>query len=229
MNRTSLLYWWPKVKDLGIPVPKTVILETDRQTLRSVLEGPWPAHLAVHVYEAARQIGFPLFLRTDMASGKHGWKETCYVDREEILLANARGVIEENEIGIIGLDYRALVFREILDLESYFLAFRGDLPIARERRYFIRDGRVECHHPYWPEDAIRHPSRDDWRVLLVNLNHQPFSEIELLTSHARKVGTVLDGYWSVDFAMTHDGTWWLIDMAEGQKSWHPPCSRYGDD
>lgn len=30
-----------------------------------------------------------------------------------------------------------------------------------------------------------------------------------------------EGYWSVDFAKGQDGTWYFIDMAEGDQSWHP--------
>lgn len=227
MIKTSLLYWWPKVKDLGIPVPKTVILEVDNETLSSILEAPWDPHLAVHVYEAAREIGFPLFVRTDLASGKHGWKRTCYVASEGMLLANVRGVVEENEMPIIPLDYRALVFREMLKLFAPFTAFRGDLPIAKERRYFIRDGQVECHHPYWIEGAVAagRAEAEGWREILAGLNTEYPSEIEILTSYSQNVAAVIEGYWSIDYAFAADGTWYLIDMAEGQKSWHPECSR----
>lgn len=224
--KTSLLYWWPKIENLGIPVPKTEILEVDRETLSSVLERPWPAHLAVHVYETARKIGFPLFVRTDLASGKHAWRRSCYVPTAEILLANIHRVVEENEIhGVVGLDYRALVFREFLTLFALFTAFRGDLPIAKERRYFVRDGDVQCHHPYWAEEAVAggRPKADGWRESLVMLNEEHESEVEILTSYSEKVAKVMEGYWSIDYAFAADGTWYLIDMAEGEKSWHPDC------
>ena len=41
-----------------------------------------------------------------------------------------------------------------------------------------------------------------------------------------RVGEVLDGYWSVDFAEVKSGGWYLIDMAEGNKSWHDKECKY---
>lgn len=233
MIKTSLLYWWPKVKDLGIPVPRTEIWEADLKSWFDAMEGgrfsPDLVGFLEEAQSVARLIGYPLFLRTDLASGKHGWKRTCFVQEESALGEHIYRVLEENEIaGIVGLDYRALAFREMLDLKSHFVAFRGDLPIAKERRYFVRDGEVVCHHPYWAEDAIRSPSRGDWRILLANLNHELPSEVELLTSYSKKIGSVLAGHWSVDYAKTVDGTWYLIDMAEGSKSWHDQSCKYAD-
>jgi len=223
--RTSLLYWWPKVKDLGIPVPRTEIWEADLKSwfdTVGVVRLPSNLSFLEEGQRVARLIGYPLFLRTDLASGKHGWKRTCYVEDESVLPEHIYGVLEENEIaGIIGLDYRALVFREMLSLFAPFTAFRGDLPIARERRYFIRDGKVECHHPYWPEDAIRNPSSKEWRSQLASLNYETIAEKEILAHYSEKVANEMPGYWSVDYAFAIDGTWYLIDIAEGEKSWHP--------
>jgi hypothetical protein len=30
----------------------------------------------------------------------------------------------------------------------------GNMPVCREYRYFIEDGRYCCSHPYWPMDTI---------------------------------------------------------------------------
>lgn len=229
--KTSLLYWWPKVKDLGIPVPRTEIWEADLKSWFDAMEGGrLPPNLAFleEAQRVARLIGYPLFLRTDLASGKHGWKRTCYVEEESLLPRHIYRVLEENEIaGIVGLDYRALVFREMLTLFAPFTAFRGDLPIARERRYFIRDGKVECHHPYWIEEAVAggRPKAEGWRETLAMLNMEHESEVEILTRYSEKVAEAMGGYWSIDYAFAVDGTWYLIDMAEGEKSWHPECER----
>jgi len=227
--KTSLLYWWPKVKDLGIPVPRTEIWEADLKSWFDAMEGgrlPPKIGFLDEAQRIARLIGYPLFLRTDLASGKHGWKRTCFVQEESALPEHIYGVLEENEIaGIVALDYRALVFREMLSLLAPFTAFRGDLPIARERRYFVRDGQIECHHPYWPEDAIGNPSCGDWRTQLASLSYETIAEKQILADYSEKVAQAMKGYWSVDYAFAVDGTWYLIDMAEGEKSWHPECAR----
>lgn len=106
-----------------------------------------------------------------------------------------------------------------------FTAFRG-LPIGMERRYFVKDGQVLCHHPYWPEDAIRNPSVDNWQDILKDLNTEGEEEIKLLTSYAEKISRAIEGYWSVDFCKDKSNSWWwLIDMAEAKESWHPQCDR----
>jgi len=224
-KRSSLLFWFPKIKNLGIPVPKTEVLEIERWDFLRWLWGERSIDKYIpRIVEKARKIGYPLFLRTDQASGKHSWKEACYIKSEKDLLKNLARVIEFNETAtIIGLPYKALVFREYIDLDWKFKAFWGEMPVAKERRYFIKNGRVLCHHPYWIEDAILRPSVENWRDLLKELNHETDEEIKLLSGYAERVAKVLDGYWSVDFACARDGKWFLIDMAVGEISWHPDC------
>jgi len=226
MNKDSLLYWYPKIKDLPIPQPKTLWVVIDRAEWVSALYGKNKIReeKITEIYNTARKIGYPLFLRTDHASGKHEWKDTCYVPSEDQLIPHVFRVIEFNELAdILGLPYKALVFREFIELDWKFKAFWGEMPVSRERRYFIKDGKVLCHHPYWVEDAIRKPSIENWRELLKELNTETTDEIEILTGYAEMVARVLDGYWSVDFAYGKNGKWYLIDMATGEHSWHPEC------
>jgi len=122
-----------------------------------------------------------------------------------------------------GLDFTSFVFREYIEMESGFKAFLGELPINKERRYFIKNGKVLCHHPYWIEDSISRPSIKNWKTVLEKLNEETEDEIELLTSYAEKVAKVLDGYWSIDFCLSKEGVWYLIDCALGKDSWHPKC------
>ena len=58
-------------------------------------------------------------------SGKHGWKNTCFIPDASKLERNMFGVIEENEMGAccFGPDYNALVFSEFLELDTPFVAF----------------------------------------------------------------------------------------------------------
>lgn len=228
MEKTSMLYWWPKVKDLGIPVPKTQIVEIPfKDLIMSLDEKPLEEKHTRRIVEASDQTGYPLFLRTDMGSAKHFWEDTCYVPDKESLFRHIWSLIDNTlAAGIFGeLDPNALVFREYLLLDSTFIAFSG-LPISRERRYFIRDGKVECHHPYWIQYAIekswRTPSKKNWKDLLAGLNSEDEAEVDVLAYYTESVGKVLPGYWSVDFALDRNrSTWYLIDMAEGDKSWHP--------
>lgn len=226
-NYSSMLYWWPKVKDLPIPQPKTVIVPVDVLALASFWDQDIePLKPFIPKLEAAAaEIGHPLFLRTDILSNKHDWENSCYVEQEQDLLDHVWNLIDMN-FSIFGPAPSALVFRQYIPLASRFTAFSGKMPVAPERRYFVRDGVVQCHHPYQPPDSIWGASTPDWCDLLDEMNKITAIDREWLSICAVAVSTVLKGYWSVDFALAADGRWLLIDCAEGEKSYHWSSCRY---
>lgn len=240
MNPNSMAIWLPVVEQLGIPSPRTELVSVEGELISKVLDGE-----AISAEEEkelvaqtaalkakAEQFGYPFFLRTDLASGKHQWGTPCFVPGAETFMACVSGVIEFNELaGMFGLDYEFLAFRELLDLDASFKAFHG-LPIARERRYFAEAGKgVVCHHAYWVEDALRFyqetaPPPENWRSLLADLNDQR-KDPPYLVHWASAAADLLGGSWSVDFARTKAGDWYLIDMAHADESWHPGHSGEG--
>lgn len=224
-----MLYWFPKIKKLKVPYPKTVIVKCEGiHDFIKFIYNPklFPEKLLNQLKAKAKEIGYPLFLRTDHISGKHHWNKTCFVRREEDLKSHIIQLIETSELAsILGLPINAFVFREFIELDWKFKAFEG-MPVAPERRYFIKDGKVICHHPYWVENSIKFWVRnykppENWVELLREINTETEDEITLLSKYSIAIGKVLKGYWSVDFAYAKDGTWYLIDMATGEKSWHP--------
>ena len=126
-----------------------------------------------------------------------------------------------------------LAFRKFLDLDTKFTYFTGNLPIGKERRYFIRKGKVQCHHHYWVQEAFdqRYMIAQDYTStqynklmrILAKLNKEDPEEITLLTKYAQQIADIMPEYYSVDFAMDKTGKWWMIDMAKGSLSWHPKC------
>jgi len=225
MDKTSLLFWFPKIKDLGIPVPKTEILLVN-EDFTKYIDNPkdFPKKILDEIKTTARKIGYPLFLRTDYLSGKHNiFKFVPYIEREEDLLNSVLLLAEETAMAWL-IGFRALVFREYLKLDWKFKAFSG-MPVARERRYFIKDGKILCCHPYWIEEAIKFwrttKEPENWRDILKQLNTDEIGDKPILRNYAKRVADVLEGFWSIDFAYAKDGHWYLIDMAEGNKSWHP--------
>ncbi len=236
MGDSSLCYWFPLVKDLDIPIPKTEIIEiraTDRRLMKKAIYGE-EIHenplFSYHLKEIGENLKYPLFMRTDQSSGKHEWVSTCYIETPEDLETHIYKVVEENMLdGIMGLPWVAIVLREYIPMASQFTAFRG-LPISPERRYFAEGGKIICHHPYWVEDAIGRgfhiPSLpQNWRELLKEMNTETEEEIELLSGYTEKISERLEGAWSVDFCKAKDGRWIFIDMAEAEISWHPECSQ----
>jgi hypothetical protein len=192
-------------------------------------DAPIPKDFLEEVVKEAEGIGYPLFMRTDVTSGKFNWIETCYVKSATQLPRNIWRLIEENlMIDMMGEALpSSLILREFLKLDTAFLAFEY-MPVAREFRIFVRDGHVECWHPYWPEDAIlfwgpKEPK--NWQARLSKLSENPSkAEWQTIEAMATKVGRILSGYWSVDICRTNKG-WYVTDAARGEVSHHVPCPK----
>lgn len=224
----SMLIWYPKIKDLPIPQPKTEIIVLTDEELDVLGNETVPDSVTNKVKVVCDKMGYPCFLRTDLASAKHSWKKSCFIDGKRELWKNIYEVISFNLCaGVLGLDFKALVVREYIPMDNRFTAFYGDMPVNPERRYFIFDSNVLCHHPYWIEEAIaqsKKPSVENWREIAKEMNTEYTDEIKLLTNYATVIAGLFNGYWSIDFCKAKDGRWILIDMATGEKSWHPECA-----
>ena len=157
-EQASLPYWWEKTRTLDIPQPKTVYTPYKEETLRRTLDGG--ALDIAPLLDAAEEVGgYPVFLRTDQMSGKHSWKDTCHVESAGVMRGHVLALLEENYMLDMGGEALpgGLAVREFLDLDWSFRAFHGRMPVATEVRTFLRDGTIECIHPYWPPQAIQ-----DW-------------------------------------------------------------------
>lgn len=227
MNKNSFFYWYPKIRN-QVPTPKTEMFIIPPDQLMKLINTPEDHETFLEKWgdvlrEKANLIGYPLFMRTDQMACKHSWKNTCYVATEEDLFRNMFRLVDENfAVDMFGeAEPNGLVFREFLNLEYKFKAFE-DTPISTEWRFFIRDGAVECIHPYWPPASIRRPSRRDWLKILKKQSEIGSTDKGILTKYSKAIGEVLDGYWSVDFCKTKMGVLYLTDMAAGERSYHWP-------
>lgn len=224
-DKNSMLYWYPKVKDLPIPQPKTIFIKVDPKFAFACIDGE-KSYDFEKLKEIANKIDYPLFLRTDQMSGKHDWENTCFVKNEENLPINILGVVDATlGCDAIGRPVNAFFFREYIPMDSKYIAFWGKMPVNPERRYFVEDGKVLCHHPYWIKEAIVKPDVKDWELLSEEMNVETEEEVRLLINYAKIVAKEFKEFWSIDFCKAKDGRWILIDMAIGENSWHPKdCS-----
>ncbi len=233
-----MLYWHPKIKHLDIPQPQTGIIQIPPAKFAELIDGN--STLSEYSEEFSKILNslgpFPIFLRTDNSSQKHSFKKTCRLPDELSLLGHILELVDSNMAS--NMTDNALVFRKWLDLDAGFSAFDG-LPINVEARAFINCGKVQCIHPYWPEGAIQqwldrrelsgrqfgksmpHQINPRWREILKSQNDIVIKSKQILEKYCTMV---IDGigsdYWSVDFALGRDGTWYLIDMAAGEVSYH---------
>lgn len=228
-----LSYWFPKIVGIpGIKTPRTEIVRT-KLPLYSLLDGkdPEPTDgetwhgLLDSLSEAVKSVGgAPAFMRTGQGSGKHEWRDTCFLKdaTRETIGQHVCQLVEWSElVDMFGLPYDVWVIRELLPTRPAFTAFK-DMPIVKERRYFIQDGRTVCRHPYWPAEAFSERysrAPDGWREQLDAMNNETMGEWAELTELSDRVGAAIGGDWSIDWLWTDRG-WYLTDMATAGDSFH---------
>ncbi len=226
-NRNRLSWWFPRIP-VGIPVPKTMIMRYDNDDLVGLLDrevSDGLKSLCFMIREAGERFGWPLFLRTDYLSGKHDWDKTCCVASAGHVPDCVVRLIEASVMAdAIGFPVDGWAVREMIPTTYSFKAFRGKMPIVKERRYFVKDGEVICHHPYWPREAFatdRHVTSDMWQHRLTSMNREGLQEVNLLSEMSSIVGEAIGGSWSIDWLWSaRHGRWYLTDMAEADVSYH---------
>lgn len=231
VDKNSIAYWFPLLEQTGVRVPKTVMIHTDLD-LDPLLDGeevPGLAGLCQQIGAAAEAVGpYPVFLRTGHGSGKHAWSSTCYLMHASEISTHVFNLVEWSAtVDIAGLPTDTWAVRTFVPLHASFSAFHG-MPVARERRYFIHNGVVQCSHPYWPKESIFMASAENWPVLLEELDRLTSDELDTVSSLATQVAESFkdEGYWSLDLAQARDGSWLALDMAQGLYSYHAPSCQY---
>jgi hypothetical protein len=154
-DKTALSYWFPKVEAAGLPVPKTLIVPMPNGVRKTIFTHLWgeeadPSNVEAFVAELrgiAAPLGYPFFLRTDHTSGKHNWRETCFVADPAQLGRHVYAIAEDSEMaGIVGMPWNVWVVREMLRQRSKREAMRRTAaqPKARAR---TRRGTPKSHDP----------------------------------------------------------------------------------
>lgn len=227
-EQSSMTYWFPKLRDLVGNVPETVKIGTEEREIddgapatdgTTTIQFPNVAEFAgaVSALDAP-----PAFLRSDQMSAKHrmaeGSKVVSVVPEE--FESHLWQLWERNRMAWGVPKPECYYAREWLDLYHEYSAFTGT-PIAAELRFFIYENEVYSHGFYWPKDAIRQPSHEDWKTRHESVKEMAHRHSEGARELAEQVASAFDGYWSVDFALTDDREWFCIDMARGEASWHP--------
>ena len=70
----SMTYWWPRVLHIPVALPQTILVDVSEHysDLWAVLDGKGiPSKVVKAVGEVANTMGWPIFLRGDLTSGKH--------------------------------------------------------------------------------------------------------------------------------------------------------------
>lgn len=219
-NKNCISFWFPKIKDIpDILTPKTYIVPFHYNDLLNAMDRKISESYKISlekVKESAREIGYPCFIKNAHFSGKHSWANSCYVESEDVLEDHILNIT--SDAYCLGLsDSLYFVVRELIKTKPAFFAF-GGTPITKERRFFVKDGKVTFFHAYWPPFSINNPDCENWEEKLAELNYISREEELLLTQLSEKVSQNIEGAWSVDWLESEDGRWYLIDMALEENS-----------
>lgn len=144
-NLNCLSYWYPKLLAAELPVPKTIIVKSPGGPweLAKLLDGEKPDGFDDFISElitSADSIGFPIFLRTGLGSGKHHWKDCCYVADREQIVQHVYNLVEWSHlVDMMGLQHDVWAVREMLPTMPLGVCDGyGGMPVCREFRFFVR-------------------------------------------------------------------------------------------
>jgi hypothetical protein len=212
-DKTALSYWFPKVEAAGLPVPKTLIVPMPNGVRKTIFTHLWgeeadPSNVEAFVAELrgiAAPLGYPFFLRTDHTSGKHNWRETCFVADPAQLGRHVYAIAEDSEMaGIVGMPWNVWVVREMLPTTPVGVCpAYANMPVCKEFRFFVDGPDIECFHPYWPRHALERGG--------CNLSDAEYVELcepgdsYALGEIASAAGRAVGGRWSVDLLSTERG------------------------
>lgn len=224
-DKNCLSYWFPILKSSGVAVPRTEIF-FEKAYLWPMVDGQTNSDIddfISNMKKLAHNFGIPLFLRTGHTSNKHAWERSCKVNNPQRIGSHIYELVEFSAIATpSGLPMNVWVMRDFLQLDCRFKAFYGKLPIAIERRIFIKNGEVICSHPYWPAAAISRTEIKprDYMRQLAEMNAISSAADDELRELSAAVAYFFEGSWSLDWARKMDGSWVAIDMALAEDSYH---------
>lgn len=138
----------------------------------------------------------PLIVKDYVKSQKHHWREACYIpcasDSASVM------AVVNRFLDLQGDDLAGgLVFREYIALEPLAHRSKSGMPLGREFRRFVLDGKPLLTVEYWEEGAYG----------------GAYPPEELFADLAR---TVQSRFYTMDVARTLAGVWMIIELGDGQ-------------
>ena len=228
-NPNAFSNWFHAVENAGVRHPKTQVLAISPEIQAQILDNKPLATenqvemdaLVASVQAFGEQHGFPIFWKTSFSSAKHFWNQACALPNgePETVMNHLAELLTFQCMNGIETFTPELILREMIKVNPVFTAFEGQMPVTEEYRVFARNGTIEGFQPYWPVESIKDPSSEGWESALATISTPTDRDIDFMTKASERITRALKGYWSVDFLKDKDGQLWLIDMAEGDRSY----------
>lgn len=253
-EQSSAMNWLPRIiylntyPGLNLHIPQTIIIPFTKKEVVNALVGNFKfLEKYVRIIQPIIKLWGRAFIRTDQTSVKHYFNKSCFYtkeDTEEVILHKLHNLIEFTTLASMPeLPFKALLVREYIEPEYRFTAFSGKLPIAKEVRVLVYQGKILTYFPYWFADPIKDwcnmalgsppPKRllkkfgipADWEKQLEELNELSMEDRVYLEGASKDIAKYFPEFWSIDFMKGKDGKWYFIDMARGEVSFIPPKYR----
>lgn len=220
---------------MGVVFPETILVTAVSGSVLGSLEvdghgrgrGENLQRTLDRVMNAAGEIGYPVFLKSDLSSQKHRGIEHIKAENPGDVERLVPEIFEDNVCK--DLFPEGIMVREWLTIVADFKAF-GGLPIGSEWRVFATKDEVLCQHPYWPKDAIKFwkcPGEKEpagWRSSLRRAQAVRLPEWALEAAMGMAEACPAAKAWSVDFALGWgsggSARVYMIDMADAKHSEH---------
>ena len=239
ISQDSAKFWFPKLANhewqwMRDWLPKTVLVDYSEEALSPSLAGTRTEEYERLYYEVESMIldhiGYPAFIRTDLTSAKHaGVKaykiESCDDINHALLTTLSQAQLKSY---FSKVKSSAIMVREFIRVKHERTAF-GGLPIGQEWRVFADQISEQCHHGYWPEEALSGHMDDGKEPSAPALTHPLGGWIytDALDASALAAKAMGAGKWSIDFVKDVNDKVWLVDMATAGNSYHhPECPYY---
>lgn len=138
----------------------------------------------------------PIIVKDYVKSRKHEWEEACYIadasDRDDVMRVVRRFVeLQDRELN------EGLVFREFEALEHLSVHPQSGMPLSREVRVFVFDGRPLYVSTYWQAGE-----------------DEAFNAV--LGEYAKIMQSVESRFFTIDFAKKKNGPWIVLELGDGQ-------------
>lgn len=236
-ERISMLHWYPRIKDLPVPVPQTEFFNLDGSTSTMELrEGGLDMEQVIESLEnipaeeiAETVASFP----TEKAHIRSDWKASRLAGGEGRAITNDPRIIHEEVLQLIdsmvmtGFPHNSLVVREWITVDE--LARSYNKSICPEVRVIVDEGEVLGSFLDVYEDEFDMSFTTEEITACMNKLTERFENNRTkLEDWASVIARELDETgWSIDFIQDTNGDWHITDMAlyglywsEDKQKWH---------
>ena len=138
----------------------------------------------------------PIIIKDYVKSQKHYWDEACFIpnaaDKEKVDAVITRFLeLQDADLN------EGLVFREYAALEELTNHSKSGMPLTKEFRAFVKNGKVMAVYKYWDEGDYKN----------VEPIIEEFNEI---------IPEIKSNFFTMDIAKKRDGSWIIVELGDGQ-------------